>query len=68
MNIKKCDGCGKLLTKEDDFFTVDEINFHKGKSKKTTIRVHFSDENKDNIYNMDESWCSYSDFDFCPKC
>jgi len=68
MNIKKCDGCEKILTKQDDYFTIDEVSFNKGDSKKNTVRLVLSSVHGDNTYDMTESWCSYTDFHFCPAC
>jgi len=68
MNIKKCNSCGKILTKKDDYFVIDELSFHKGKNSEKSIRLYISDEKKETAYDMKESWCSYTDLDFCPKC
>ena len=70
MNIRKCDGegCGKILTKDDDYFTIDEIQFNKGDHKKPYVRLTVDKEGKDTAYDMSESWCSYRDLHFCVDC
>ena len=68
MNIRKCDGCGCILTKLEDYFSIGDIDFHKGSDDTHTTRVIFRDEKKETSYDTNESWCSYTDLDFCSEC
>jgi len=68
MNIKKCDVCGKVMTKQDDYFTLDEVTFNKGEANKDTIRLTMTTRDNSKAYDMTESWCDYSDKHFCPEC
>jgi len=68
MNIKKCNRCGRILTKKDDYFSIGEIEFHKGNSKGKGVSVHFSNNDRYETYNMSEGWVCYADLDFCPDC
>ena len=68
MRIRKCNGCGKILDKNDAFFSLDDITFHRAKGDKDNVRIYFSDELKEKGYDLEESWCSYTDIDFCPEC
>jgi len=69
MVIRKCNTCGKILTKDDDYYSVGEIDFNSGEKHKV-VRLHLSKEKgKDTeYYDMTESWCDYCDFDWCPDC
>ncbi len=69
MIIKKCNKCGAVLNKEDDYYTLDEISFHKGKSKyKKTLWINVQSDNSEQIYESEQSWCKYTDLDFCVDC
>ena len=68
MNTKRCDGCHKILTKIDDYFSIGEILFNKGHAGEKGMRMLINAENVESCYDMKESWCSYTDLDFCPEC
>jgi len=68
MTLRSCDVCGKILTKEDDYFTLDEVTFHKGDASKDTVRVTMQLNDVSKAYDLDESWCDYSDKHFCVEC
>ena len=68
MRIRKCNVCDQVLTKEDDYFTLDEIAFNRGSKDPKSVRIYFSDTKKEETYKMDESWVSYTDLDFCVPC
>ena len=67
MTIRKCDTCNKILTNESDYFTLGDIDFHKGKGN-GAVRVTMSDEKGSKCYDMDESWSDWTDLHFCPEC
>ena len=62
--VRKCDVCGKLLTNKDDYFTLDEVTFNKGKKNSLGVRLVIS-KDKSTTYELKESWCDYSDKHFC---
>ena len=66
MTIRKCDSCNKILTQESDYFTLGDIDFHKGKSD--TVRVVMTDEKGSKSYDLSESWSDWKDIHFCPEC
>ena len=66
MTIRKCDTCNKILTKDDNYFTVGEINFNKGKCD--LVRLTMSDEKGSKNYDLSESWSDWTDLHFCPEC
>jgi len=68
MTIRKCDGCGRTLTDKTDYYTVDEITFNKGDDTKHGVSVYYSDSKKDKMYDLKESFCSYTDLHFCVPC
>ena len=68
MILRKCDVCDKLLTKQDDYFTLDEVTFNKGNKDTSTMRLTISDETASKSFDMIESWCDYSDKHFCVEC
>lgn len=41
MLIHKCNGCKKILSQEDEYFSISEVDFHRGKAKKRFVRVYF---------------------------
>ena len=68
MNIKKCDSCNKILTKEIDYFEIDEVTFNKGNNPGDSIRMYLASEGEEKAYDMKQSWCHYTDIDFCSPC
>lgn len=66
MTIRKCNSCNKILTQENDYFTIGDIDFHKGKSE--MVRITMSDDDGSKNYDLSESWSDWTDIHFCPEC
>lgn len=67
MVIYKCDECGKILTRQDDYFGIGEIDFYKGKAKNRPVIVRFPGMKKETLSN-NENWCDYVNLHFCSPC
>ena len=66
MNIKKCNGCKKLLEKEP-YYTIGEIEYTiPGASFKRLMLSQGKLQKKKEV--LKESWVDYSDLDFCERC
>lgn len=66
MNIKKCNGCKKLLENEP-YYTIGEIA-HTVPGTSYVRMVLRTDKHSKVKEKREESWVDYSDLDFCESC
>jgi len=68
MNIKKCDGCGKLINrKTDQYYDINGISFNNPGDRVIKLVTNHSEDSKEERKAI-QSWTEYMDLDFCVEC
>jgi len=68
MNTKRCNKCGKELTRKEGYYSVSEIEYNKGDvSAAVEVLTSVSKDNKTETETI-KSWVDYTDLDFCEEC